>query len=236
MRLVRVTKRGWSGLVDLLYPRFCLGCDRTMGEAGQSFICLPCAAELPFTHYHELPENPVTDRFAGRLPLFFGGAFLIYKNDSITQRMIAQLKYYNRPDVALGLGRLYGDQLAGVPSLADLDYLVPVPLHPKRRFERGYNQAERIAAGIAEKLPATLAPAALLRNTFEASQTKKNKEERFANVSTVFRAGSLNLNGKKVLLIDDVLTTGATLEACAEALLAAYPEARIGIATLGIRE
>lgn len=228
--------RCWYGVLDLFYPRFCLGCDQLLSGEAKPFLCLACSDDLPFTNYHELSENPVTDRFAGRLPLFFGGAFLIYKNDSITQRMIASFKYYQRPDIAEGLGVLYGQQLKSVDALTDLDFIIPVPLHPKRQSERGYNQAEMIGRGLEQSLKISCITSALKRNTFEASQTKKSKDERFQNVSNVFSAGKVNLNKKKVLLVDDVLTTGATLEACAEALIKVYPEVEIAVATIGMRE
>lgn len=227
--------RLWSGLLDLVYPRFCISCDRSLSGDSNTFICLGCSDELPFTNYHEIEENPVTDKFAGRLPLFFGGAFLVYKNDSITQKMIAKFKYANRPDIAQDLGSLYGQQLQNNEALRDLDFIIPVPLHSKRQYERGYNQAEMIAKGMANYLNAPCLTSGLVRNTFEASQTKKSMEERFKNVANVFSAGKTDLNHKKVLLVDDVLTTGATLESCAEALLASYPEVKIGIAAIGMR-
>lgn len=225
------------GAIDLLYPRLCPGCNQTLSSANKDqYLCLSCAADLPFTNFHEVAENPVTDKFAGRLPLRFGGALLYYRSNSLTQQLIVGFKYQKRPDIAEGLGRVYGQQLKGASALADLYGIIPVPLHPKRLQQRGYNQAEKIANGMASILDIKVLKKALVRNTFEASQTKKGKEDRFSNVAQTFTAGNTDLNDRHVLIVDDVLTTGATLEACAEATLAKYPRVTISIATLAVRE
>ncbi|PHI21410.1 phosphoribosyltransferase [Lewinellaceae bacterium SD302] len=226
-----------NGVLDLLYPQLCPGCDRSLsGNLSDQYLCLACTAELPFTNLHELVENPVTDKFAGRLRLRFGASMLYYRSGSLTQRMIVGFKYQKRSDIAVGLGRLYGQELREVDVLKDLAGIIPVPLHPSRFRQRGYNQAEKIATGLAESMNVAVLKKALKRNTFEVSQTKKGKEERFTNVEETFSAGATDLNDQHVLLVDDVLTTGATLEACAEALLAKYPRVIISIATLAVRE
>lgn len=234
--MLKIGKTLLGGLADLFYPKCCFGCDRVLDGWQEVPLCLPCTEALPLTNFHEIPENPITDRFAGRLRLKFGGAMLHYRTGSVTQQMIAGLKYHNRPEIAEGLGRLYGSLLSGHEQLDDLAGIVPVPLHPKRRFERGYNQAERFGAGLSEKLSVPLLSDALVRKVFEGSQTKQGAEGRFANVANNFQTGRRKLDDQHLLLVDDVLTTGATLEACAEAILSVYPEVTISLATIALRE
>lgn len=228
-------KQWTSGVESLLYPQLCVGCDESLEVSNGAFICAACSGQLPFTQHHQLAENELTDRLAGRLRLVYGGALLYYQPNSPVQRMIHALKYYQRPDIGHSLGALYGRRLSGVARLQDLDAIVPVPLHPKRQQERGYNQAERFGAGLASILGVPQRLDLLERRNFSGSQTRKKSQERLENVSNTFvaRPGH-QLGNRHLLLVDDVLTTGATLDLCAEALLAAQPDLRLSVATIGI--
>lgn len=237
MKLLPALTRFSEELISLIYPKLCLVCEKGLPAKDEGHICFSCLQSLPYTDYYLLPENPVTDRLAGRIPLVFGGAYCYYRSKGSMQPLIHALKYYNKPEIGNRLGSDYGLQLKGVKALADVDYLLPVPIHPKRLHERGYNQAEKIAQGIAQRLNKPVLTDALVRRKFEASQTKKGLDERARNVSEVFGvATSARLDKRHVLLVDDVLTTGATIEACADSLLAAFPNIRISVAMLGITE
>lgn len=222
-------------LASLLYPKLCLICEKGLAASSTDNICLSCLQSLPYTDYYLLPENPVTDRLAARIKLVFGGAYCYYRSGGRMQPLIHALKYYNRPGIGTSLGSDYGLQLKSVKVLGDLDYLIPVPIHPKRLHERGYNQTEKIAQGMAQILEKPVLTTALFRKKFEASQTKKDLDDRVRNVNEVFGTSSATaLNDCHVLLVDDILTTGATIEACADSLVAAYPNIRISVAVLGI--
>lgn len=226
-----------AGLDSLFYPKLCLGCDKPLsGSLPATYLCLSCHTNLPFTNYHKLAENRMTDRLAGRIPAQFAAAFLHYTPGGSVQQMVHALKYYNRPDIATDLGALYGQELLEVSILQDLDAIVPVPLHPKRQHERGYNQAAAFGLGLANALQKPLWTKVLKRQVFEASQTQKGLQERIENVAQTFTLGRQNLDQLHLLLVDDVLTTGATLEACSDTILAAFPQARISIATIAITD
>ena len=233
--MVAIWKQWLSDLDSLIYPRLCISCEQTLDNLKGAFICASCSAKLPFTQHHGLPENELTDRLAGRLRLVYGGALLYYQPNSPVQRMIHALKYYRRPEIALALGELYGHRLRKVDELRDLAGIIPVPLHAKRQLTRGYNQAERFGAGLIKVLNVPQRLDVLERRSFGGSQTKKRSQERVANVinSFVARPGH-QLKDQHFLLVDDVLTTGATLDLCAEALLDIYPDIRLSIATIGI--
>ncbi|MEM9834956.1 MAG: ComF family protein [Bacteroidota bacterium] len=220
-------------LASLFFPPLCLCCNRGLSPDNQAYICFDCLAELPYTDFHELPENQIHDRLMGRIPLVYGGAYFYYQPNSKAQQLIHALKYYQRPEIGEEMGQHYGSQLKVVNQLCDLDYIIPVPLHPKRQHERGYNQAEKIAVGLANVLEVDVLNQGLRRQSFEASQTKKGRDERIKNVANTFTIGQYDLSGRHILLVDDVLTTGATLESCSDAILAAYPDARISLVVLG---
>jgi ComF family protein len=225
-----------SSFWSLFFPRLCLCCEQGLPPDDEEYICFTCRVNLPYTNFHLLPENTVTDRLAGRIPLVFGAAYFFYRPDSRAQQVINALKYYNRPEIGTELGQAYGMDLLEVAQLQDADYIVPVPLHPKRMHQRGYNQAEKFGAGLAEKLPAQLLVDGLVRRSFEESQTKKGLEDRIKNVENAFGVGKHDLSNLHIILVDDILTTGATLESCADALLEAYPSARLSLVTIGFVE
>ncbi len=225
--------RPFHHFLDLVYPNLCLACWRHLSSR-RDVLCLHCAYQLPQTRYHLEPDNPFTERFWGRLRLEQGAALFHYVKGGRVQKLVHQLKYGGRRDVGRRLGERYGRQLAETPHFREIDLIVPVPLHPRKKHRRGYNQSDLFAAGLAESLSAPWRPDVLRRTTFTDTQTSKSRLERLENVLQAFElADEPAVAGKHVLLVDDVMTTGATLEACGLRLLAA-PGLRLSMVTIAI--
>lgn len=223
--------RWWQDFVGLFFPHHCLACSERAPQSKEVPICVFCENQLSYTHFHQQPDNELEQRFWGRIPLQRGTALLYFNKSGVVQRLMHLLKYDDEPKVGVLLGQWFGSQLLSSP-FAHVDALVPVPLHPRKQQQRGYNQAERIAAGIAHTLGKPVLTDALLRTTYTTTQTQKSRLDRFENVKTAFAHNPKRpLNSQHLLLIDDVMTTGATLEACALPLLD-QPGVTLSIATL----
>ncbi|MBB2149862.1 ComF family protein [Pedobacter gandavensis] len=224
-------KNNFKQLLHLLFPAECFGCAQPLIPE-ESDICNTCLQALPYTDHHLHPENLVARQFWGRLPCSAAMAMLFFKKGNVTRQLIHHLKYSNQPSLGLKLGTLLGERLLTAPLYQNIDFLVPVPLHPKRSAERGYNQSECIARGIAQVLKVPISTRHLFRKTVTDTQTNKGRLLRFDNMSTAFELQHLKeLENTHLLLIDDVLTTGATMEACGITLLQSMPE-KLSIAAL----
>lgn len=221
------------GMGQLMYPGLCSSCEGRL-ESHMRFVCMGCRASLATLDLHRVPENEMTDRFWGRLPVARAAALLPYAKGLPAQRLMWLLKYDNRPQIGLNLGGWLGTLLAESDSFGRVDCIVPVPLHPLRERQRGYNQAERIATGIAEAIGAEVSSQAVQRGTSTSTQTRKSSFERVKNMENVFQLSPKpELNGKNVLLVDDVMTTGSTLEAVGLEIIKAQP-ASLKVATLAL--
>lgn len=225
----------FHGLSSLFFPNTCLQCAHPIDRA-QDLLCISCERGLPLTDSWQMSENDLTDRLAGRLPVTFAAAAYIFREGTVCQQLIHSLKYHNRPDVGRLLGARFGEVLTQAPALSDLTGIVPVPVHNRRLQERGYNQAEAIATGLAAPLSLPVFPHALKRRSFKGSQTTRSKLERLENVRHSFTVGKGNFAGQHLLLVDDVMTTGATLDFCGNILLSAHPGLRLSIVTLALAE
>ncbi|HNR07915.1 MAG TPA: ComF family protein [Saprospiraceae bacterium] len=215
----------------MFFPRICLACDKNLQARGHLF-CIHCSYTIAITDQWKKPENEFTEKFAGRLKLEQGAALYRFVPGGQLQQVIHKLKYQNRPDIGIHLGRTAGHQIHRYWPLPDL--IVPVPLHPKKYWQRGYNQAEQIARGIGEITGIPVLPNALEKTGYTRSQTRLHRLERMQNMEKSFvQHPSVKMIGKHVLLVDDVLTTGATLEACALEILR-NPGSRVSMCTLAM--
>ncbi len=223
-----------SGFLHLLYPELCVGCQRDLPVRDNCF-CFRCRLKnVPFSL--EMPtDNEFTSRMWGRLPMDWGISAYHFTRKSPIQKALHQLKYHNKPEIALVIGRELGKKMLAA-GLGGLDGIVPVPLHPAKERMRGYNQSAVFAQGLSEILGIPVLGKSLLRKKMTDTQTKKKRMERFQNVGDVFVAERPEpLKGKRLLLVDDVLTTGATLEMCGLALLE-VPGTRLSLATIAIAD
>jgi len=214
----------WPSVNDffsLFFPNFCFGCNDGLMK-GEEILCTNCLAELPLLDYYQSDDNPIMNRFIGRMPLKHGWALLKFQKSGIVQNLLHQLKYNNHPEIGEKLGKILAARLVENGHSAAFDLLIPVPLHKNKKRMRGYNQSAMIAKGISEVLQIPFSDSVVVRIAATKTQTKKSKIERWENVNYAFQVADPNLiSGKRILVIDDVITTGATIEACAKSLLEA---------------
>ncbi|MFO7256061.1 MAG: phosphoribosyltransferase family protein [Bacteroidota bacterium] len=221
--------------VSLIYPHYCDGCQSALVK-GEDILCTQCLSDLPRTDMHLDANNTLMTRMGGRIPIVAAAAFLRFRKKGKVQRLLHALKYRNRPEIGFRLGYVYGCDLASSGFSNNFDVIVPVPLHAARLRTRGYNQAEEWGRGLAEStgIPLDSGIIRRLRNT--KTQTNRNRIDRWENVSEVFAVvDAQRVQGKSVLLVDDVVTTGATLEACGQVLLNAGCS-RLGIACIAVAQ
>jgi len=218
-------------LISLFYPRLCAGCDTSLMK-GEDVLCLNCIADLPRTNYHLHEENPVFQQFIGRVQLKYATSFCRFDKGGRLQHLLHQLKYKGNREVGHKMGMLFGYDLIQNSLYQTVDAILPVPLHPKKERQRGFNQSVEICKGLSEAMNRPLILGNLIRVVHTDSQTQKGRFERWENVSGIFSVkNGMALENKHVLLVDDVVTTGATLEACCIPLLQ-IPGVRVSIATL----
>lgn len=230
-RLRQTTARYLDAVLHLFFPHVCEGCGSNVVETDH-FLCLRCHASLPATSFHLYPANPVENIFRGRLPLVNATAQYYFTKQSAMQHLMHQLKYRGNKDLGLYLGRLMGHALAETDRFASVDALIPLPLFPAKEKKRGYNQATVLCEGLAAVLKKPVIKDAVIRTTYTESQTQKNRVQRWQNMEGRFALTKpAAVEGLHLLLVDDVVTTGATLEACGNELLEAN-NVRLSIATL----
>lgn len=223
-----------SDFVDLLFPIPCLGCGKTL-ETSEKLLCTSCRLSLPETDQHLSAGELNVKKFAGKVPVEFVISYLYFVKGGIAQKLIHQIKYKGRKEAAKELGIWYGHHLKQNSLLFEhVDFLIGVPLHKSRLRQRGYNQADWLAEGLAESLQIESRSDVLERTAFKESQTRKNRLERWENVKSVFVVKNpQEVVGKRIIIVDDVLTTGATIEACAVELHKSGA-ASIGVITLAV--
>lgn len=217
--------------LNLIYPRTCVACGSTLFRH-EEVICSHCLVHLPKTFFHEDSANPLFMLFWGKIQLEMISSFYFYNKGNNVQNLIQLLKYKSRPDVGIYLGKRYGVYLKKSERFSSIDLIIPVPLHQKKMKIRGYNQAEMFAQGLSSSMNIPYDTSSFIRNTHTDTQTRKSKLERWENVKDKFTIDKIeNIENKHILLVDDVITTGSTLEACAQILLEA-PNVKISMASI----
>ncbi len=221
-----------SDFLSLFYPNLCIGCDEVLPK-GSEHLCPKCLYNLPKTNTHRLEVPQFKEKFEGVVPVQEVLVYTYFYKKGLVQKLLHELKYGNRPEIGQLLGKQYGHELYGYGLKNAFDIIVPVPLHPKRLRERGYNQSEFFGHGLSKGLKVPMNTTSLVKVKHVDSQTKRSKLSRIKNVEGVFEVidGDVFCD-QKVLLVDDLLTTGSTLVACLE-VLAEYGPKSMSIATIG---
>lgn len=224
-----------ADFVALLFPELCHACGQSL-VVHEDLICTDCLYNLPYTNFHQQADNIVARQFWGKVKLNGAYALFYFTKGGKVQQLIHQLKYNNAPMVGNKLGHIAGAQLIQSEHLNMFDAVIPVPLHKSRLRKRGYNQSACFAEGLAEALNTAVVINNLIRTKATATQTHKSRFDRAINMQDVFTVADIKaLADKHVLLVDDVVTTGSTLEACAQALLT-VPGLKLSIATIAYAE
>lgn len=209
----------WDDFISLLFPRLCYACGNHLLR-NENLICTECYVVIPRTNYHTDQNNPVAQLFWGRCMIEKAAAFSYYNKGSRIRNLIHNMKYHGIKEIGYELGRIYGLSLLEGGFTNDIDMIIPVPLHSSKRRLRGFNQSESISEGlsVSSHLPVNLS--SLARITVSATQTKRSRYERWTNVEGIFKVmDPAAITGKHILLVDDVITTGSTIESCTNELL-----------------
>jgi ComF family protein len=223
----------WNHLLNLFFPKSCAGC-RSFLLSDEKVICTQCRHDVPLTNHHKIVDNEIFQKFYGRIPLEYGSALFYFHKKGIVQEMIHQLKYKGQEEIGEAIGNWYSKELKGLEQINRIDCIIPVPLHKKRLRERGYNQVEGFGKALSLNLEIPYDDQLLYRKLYTKTQTKKDLLGRADVIATVFDVNfSENHQGKHFLLVDDVLTTGSTLEACSRALLK-IPDIKISIVCMAM--
>lgn len=222
-------------LLHLFYPRCCVVCGSPLLESEEA-VCTRCNMDMPRTNYHKVKDNIVERMFWGKLPLERATSYFFYRKGSDFRKILHQLKYGGRKELGTIMGRFMAAELLPTDFFEGVDVIVPVPLHPRKRRARGYNQSECIARGVAQVTGIPIDVSSAVREKHTETQTRKLTYERWENVDGIFKLHHPErFIGKHVLIVDDVLTTGATTTACADAFCQ-VAGIRISVLTLAVAE
>lgn len=223
----------FDDFVQLVFPKLCMACGANLIK-NETTICTKCLFEIPRTNFHKDIDNPVSQFFWGRVNIEIATSFFHFQKGSRFQKLIHHLKYDDHKEIGFELGKHFGVELTNSEYFKDIDLLVPVPLHPKRQKARGYNQSDWIAFGLSESMSIPVSTDNLYRDVETETQTKKSKVERWKNVDSIFKIkDEMLFADKHILLLDDVITTGSTLEACASVILD-IENTKVSVATLAV--
>jgi ComF family protein len=223
----------WAAdFISLLYPNLCASCNAPLFR-GEREVCTRCRSALPYTRFHNEKDNAVAQLFWGRTTVENATAYFVFRKGSRFQKILHKIKYRNNQNLGVEIGRWFGHELSGT-DFSNVDIIVPLPLHPKKLQKRGYNQSELIARGISEIMQKPIDTSIVRRIIENPTQTKKGRYERWSNVEGIFElANKDKVTGKHILIVDDVVTTGSTLEACVSAVLKAT-DVKVSVAVLAM--
>lgn len=233
MKLKRTIMLPIEGAFELLFPNTCNACLEIEAPHGE-IMCIACQAKSSISELHQHRENEFTRHFWGRVPIYTGAAMYRFSKGGIAQNLVSQLKYKGNIAIGTYLGKQYGNVLKTQILYKQIDMIIPVPLHFRKEGKRGFNQSEVFGSALAESMGKPCETKVLLRVKHTATQTKKSRQERLDNLTDAFHLkDGFKIEGKHILLVDDVLTTGATLEACVLALQSEN-SVTVSLLTIGI--
>ena len=222
-------------IFHLFFPKLCITCNTKL-VLNENLICTLCRHDLPIICYTNFKKNKIAASFYGKVPVEMATSFLFYRKEGKAKNLIHNLKYKGNQKIGSFIGNWFGNNLKETGAFNEINYVIPVPLHPKRLKERGYNQLTTFGISLANQLNSEYLPNTLIRITPAKTQTFKQRFERFNKNETIFNLTDIEfLRDKHVLLIDDVITTGATLESCCRELLKTK-NIKISIATIAYTE
>lgn len=222
-------------LLNLFFPQVCLACDGHLND-NESYICTFCRNELPIANFHEDLENAVAKRLYGRVDFQYATSLLWFNKKGIVQHLLHNLKYKGHEEVGVVLGKWLGEELSHIEAYKSIDIVIPVPLHKSKLRKRGYNQVDKFGEEIAKALSIAYNSETLIKTKATTTQVFKNRLKRILTHQEDFSISeNSSLQGKHILLVDDIITTGATIEACANQLMA-IEGIKISVATMAIAE
>lgn len=208
----------FQSFLDLIFPRICAGCQQPL-QLNEEHLCTDCRFDLPKTNSHLEPDRKLINKFAGKVNLEHSLAYLKFVKGGKVQKIMHEIKYKDNQELGEMIGRMYGSELREKGFSEQFDLILPVPLHKKRLIVRGYNQSDSLAKGLAESLRIEWRNDILKRGIETESQIAKSRLERYKNMQDVFFVENFEgLKDKRIVIVDDTLTTGSTLESCVLAL------------------
>ena len=223
----------FKNVLNLFFPRVCAGCNSFL-LSDENVLCTKCRHDIPLTNQHLNPENEAFRKFYGRIPIVYASAFLYFHKKGIVQELIHHLKYKGQQEIGTMLGQWYAEDLRKTEALETVDAIIPVPLHRKKHKQRGYNQVQTFGLALSRDLNLKYEEGILFRTVYSKTQSKKNLFGRTEGTQNIFDVSFTEKDhDKHFLLLDDVITTGATLEACSRALLK-IPGAKISIVCMAM--
>lgn len=222
----------FNDFIALFYPRICMACGNTLFH-NEEVVCTSCLLHLPLTGFHKVRDNPVARLFWGRADIESAAALYYYRKGGKVQHLIHEMKYNGHKEIGVFLGELYGSDLKASEFFNSVEVIVPIPLHTAKLKKRGFNQSEMFANGLASTMQISVDTKTVYRDVETSTQTKKSRYKRWENVSGIFKLSDKDtFAGKHVLVVDDVITTGSTMEACVNTLQK-VPEIKISVASIG---
>ena len=225
----------FESIINLFFPKVCSGCSSFL-LSNENVICTVCRHDIPLTNHHLNPENDAFKKFYGRIPVVHTSALFYFHKKGIVQELIHNLKYKGHEEIGAILGEWYAEDLKTIDLLQSVDEIIPVPLHRRKLKERGYNQVTAFGKALSSGLNIDYNGSILVRNVYSKTQSKKNLLGRTEGIESTFDVSFTEKDhNKHFLLIDDVITTGSTLEACSRALLK-IPGAKISIVCMAMAQ